>query len=52
MPVSYFFFVESQDPKGKNKFELTPAITAIAGDGIPYDVVCSSLHLLDSSLEV
>ncbi len=49
MPVSYLF-VESQDPKGQNKFKLTPAITAIAVDGIPYGVVC--LHILDSSLEV
>ncbi len=40
--VSYFF-VKSQDPKGKMKFERTPDIPVIAGDGITYGVwlVCS-----------
>ncbi len=46
------FFVESQDPKGKVKFEWIPDITVIAGDGITYGVACSSLQFLDSSLEV
>jgi hypothetical protein len=29
-----FFFVKSQDPKGQMKFEQTPNIPAIAGDGL------------------
>ncbi len=49
VPVS-FFFVKSQDPKGKMKFERTPDIPVIAGDGITYGVAC--LQFLDSSLEV
>jgi hypothetical protein len=43
-------FVKSQDPKGKMKFERTPDIPVIAGDGITYGVVC--LQFLDSSLEI
>jgi hypothetical protein len=35
-----FFFVKSQDPKGKMKFEQTPDILVIAGDGITYGVAC------------
>ncbi len=35
-----FFFVNSQDPKGKMKFERTPDIPVIAGDGITYGVAC------------
>ncbi len=35
-----FFFVKSQDPKGKMKFERTPDIPVIAGDGISYGVAC------------
>jgi hypothetical protein len=38
--VSFFFFVKSQDPKGKMKFELMPDIPVIAGDGITYGVAC------------
>ncbi len=49
VPIS-FFFVMSQDPKGKMKFERTPAIPAIAGDGLVYGVAC--LQFLDSSLAV
>ncbi len=50
-PVSYyFFFVKSQDPKGTMKFEQTPDIPVIAGDGITYGAAC--LQFLDSSLEV
>ncbi len=45
-----FFFVKSQDPNGKMKFERTPDIAVIAGDGITYGVAC--LQFLDSSLEV
>ena len=45
-----FFFVKSQDPKGTMKFERTPDIPVIAGDGITYGVAC--LQFLDSSLEV
>jgi hypothetical protein len=45
-----FFFVKSQDPKGQMKFERTPDIPAIAGDGLAYGVAC--LQFLDSSLEV
>ncbi len=45
-----FFFVKSQDPKGKMKFELMPDIPVIEGDGITYGVAC--LQFLDSSLEV
>ncbi len=48
--VSYFVFVKSQDPKCKMKFEQTPEIPVIAGDGITYGVAC--LQFLDSSLEV
>jgi hypothetical protein len=44
------FFVKSQDPKGKMKFEQTPDIPVIAGAGITYGVSC--LQFLDSSLEV
>jgi hypothetical protein len=29
-----FFFVKSQDPKGTMKFERTPDIPVIAGDGV------------------
>jgi hypothetical protein len=36
VPLSYFFLVKSQDPKGKMKFERTPDIPVIAGDGIVY----------------
>ncbi len=50
MPVSYFFIVKSQDPKGQMKFEWTPDIQAIAGDGLAYGVAC--LQFLGSSLEV
>jgi hypothetical protein len=50
VPVSYFCFVKSQDPKGKMKFERTPAVPVIAGDGITYDVAC--FKFLGSSLEV
>jgi hypothetical protein len=32
--VSYYFFVKSQDPKGTMKFEQTPDIPVIAGDGV------------------
>jgi hypothetical protein len=39
MQVSYFF-CESQDPKGKMKFERTPDLPAIAGDGPAYGVAC------------
>ncbi len=35
-----FIFVKSQDPKGKMKFERTPDIPVIAGDGITYGVAC------------
>ncbi len=45
-----FFLVKSQDPKGKMKFEPTPDIPVIAGDGITYGVAC--LQFLDFSLEV
>ncbi len=38
--VSYFFFVKSQDPKGKMKFEQTTDTPVIAGDGITYGVAC------------
>jgi hypothetical protein len=38
--VSFFFFVKSQDPKGKTKFELMPDIPVIAGDCITYGVAC------------
>jgi hypothetical protein len=48
--VSYFFFVKSQDPKGKLKFEQMPDIPVLASDGITYGVAC--LQFLDSSLEV
>ncbi len=34
------FFVKSQDPKGKMKFERTPDIPVIAGDVITYGVAC------------
>ncbi len=34
------FFVKSQDPKGKMKFERTPEIPVIAADGITYGVAC------------
>ncbi len=34
------FFVKSQDPKGTMKFERTPDIPLIAGDGITYGVAC------------
>jgi hypothetical protein len=34
------FFVKSQDPKGTTKFEQTPDIPVIAGDGITYGVAC------------
>ncbi len=33
-----FFFVKSQDPKGQIKYERTPDIPAIAGDGLAYGV--------------
>jgi hypothetical protein len=39
-PVSYIFFVKSQDPKGKMKFERMPDTPVIAGDGITYGVAC------------
>jgi hypothetical protein len=39
-PVSYIFFVLSQDPKGKMKFARTPDTPVIAGDGITYGVAC------------
>ncbi len=40
-PCRYpFFFVKSQDPKGKMKFERTPDIPVIAGDVIIYGVAC------------
>ncbi len=42
--------MKSQDPKGKMKFEQTPDIPVIAGDGITHGVAC--LHFLDSGLEV
>jgi hypothetical protein len=45
-----FCFVVSQDPNGKMKFERTPDIPVIAGDGITYGVAC--LQVLDSSLEI
>jgi hypothetical protein len=45
-----FFLVKSQDPKGKMKFERTPDIPAIAGDGLAYGVVY--LQTLDSNLEI
>jgi hypothetical protein len=32
--------VKCQDPKGKMKFERTPDIPVIAGDGITYGVAC------------
>jgi hypothetical protein len=38
--VSYFVLVKSQDPKGKMKFEQTPDMPAIAGDGLAYGVAC------------
>ncbi len=44
------FFVKSQDPKGKMKFERTPDIPVIAGDGITSGVAC--IQFLDSSMEV
>ncbi len=50
MPVFYFVFVKRQDPKSLMKFERTPDIPAIAGDGLVYGV--SRLQFLDSSLEV
>ncbi len=42
--------MESQDPKGKMKFEPMPDIPVIASDSITYGVAC--LQFLDSSLEV
>ncbi len=48
--TGFLFFVKSQDPKGKRKFELTPDILVIAGDGISHGVAC--LQFLYSSLEV
>jgi hypothetical protein len=47
---SNFFLVKRQEPKGQMKFEQSPDIPAIAGDGLAYAVPC--LHFLDSSLEV
>jgi hypothetical protein len=50
------FFVKRQDPyfdsipKGQMKFEQTPDIPAIAGDGLAYGVPC--LQFSDSSLEL
>jgi hypothetical protein len=35
-----FFFVKSQDLKGKMNFERTPDIPVTAGDGITYGVAC------------
>ncbi len=35
-----FFVVKSQVLNGKMKFELTPDIPVIAGDGITYGVAC------------
>ena len=45
-----FVFVKSQDPKGQMKFEQTPDIPAIAGDGLAYAV--ANLQFLDCGLEV
>ena len=32
--------MKSQDPKSQMKFERTPGIPAIAGDGLAYGVAC------------
>jgi hypothetical protein len=45
-----FIFVKRQDPRGQMKFERTPDVPAIAGDGLASGVPC--LQFLDSSLEV
>ncbi len=40
------FFVKSQDPKGKMKFEQMLDIPVIAGDGITYGVACLQFYIL------
>ncbi len=54
-PVSYFVFVKSQNPKGKMKFEQTPADTPVIA-GITYGVaalwlVCS-FKILDWKFDI
>ncbi len=48
--TGFLFFCEEPRSKGKMKFERTPDIPVIAGDGITYGVAC--LQFLDPSLEV